>query len=525
MKNTVVKSFILLVGMVLLPTVSSAEDIPLMIPYAGEVSVGGEEFDGTGLFKFAIVNRSCTVNAEQDQCVTLWSNDGSSVKGAEPTGAVQIVVSDGDFQVKLGDTSLSTMTAIPASVFSHEFTYLRTWFDDGTNGSQQLTNDRQLVSVPYAYRAEKANNADRAVNADNATNIVAGGVTTNALADGAVGATKINKAEVQARVGSCDVGSSIRAIDDDGNVTCETDNGDQYTAGAGISLNSGAISIADNGVNDAKISDVTWGKLSNVPAGFADGTDDGIVAESDPTITDNRIKDGVDWSELSGIPPGFADNTDNVGLTVESDPTITDVRIKDGVDWSELSGIPPGFADNTDNVGLTSELDPTVLASVKDGVSWTEVTEKPIDITDGDDDSTGANIFSNSDKVTIGAQVMSLGSVTLNGLPSKAGYVLVNASALCVVNDSVGGDAYLQVYITDSATGGISAGDGYAVVDVAGGFVAVGNLSPSRIFTKPLDVTSLTFYLRTRTVNANAPPDSNCRNRYLTATYMPKRYN
>ena len=34
--------------------------------------------------------------------------------------------------------------------------FLRVWFDDGVTGSQLLTPDRQLVSVPYAYRAKVA---------------------------------------------------------------------------------------------------------------------------------------------------------------------------------------------------------------------------------------------------------------------------------------------------------------------------------------------------------------------------------
>ncbi len=35
--------------------------------------------------------------------------------------------------------------------------------------------------------------------------------------------------------------------------------------------------------------------------------------ETDPTITDNSVKDGVSWSEISGIPSGFTDGVDNVG--------------------------------------------------------------------------------------------------------------------------------------------------------------------------------------------------------------------
>lgn len=37
------------------------------------------------------------------------------------------------------------------------------------------------------------------------------------------------------------------------------------------------------------------------------------AAETDPTITNPSVKDGVAWSEISGVPPDFADGVDSVG--------------------------------------------------------------------------------------------------------------------------------------------------------------------------------------------------------------------
>lgn len=49
---------------------------------------------------------------------------------------------------------------------------------------------------------------------------------------------------VQARVtGSCASGSSIRIVNADGTVTCETDDGSTYSAGAGLNLGSGVFSL------------------------------------------------------------------------------------------------------------------------------------------------------------------------------------------------------------------------------------------------------------------------------------------
>jgi hypothetical protein len=45
-----------------------------------------------------------------------------------------------------------------------------------------------------------------------------------------------------------------------------------------------------------------------------------LTIEFDPTVIDS-VKDGVDWTEVTNIPPGFADGTDD-GTTVETDPVF-----------------------------------------------------------------------------------------------------------------------------------------------------------------------------------------------------------
>ncbi|HSR31417.1 MAG TPA: hypothetical protein VLY63_12705, partial [Anaerolineae bacterium] len=55
---------------------------------------------------------------------------------------------------------------------------------------------------------------------------------------------RVNRAETQWRVGgTCAAGSSIRAIDVDGTVTCEADDDTTYTPGAGLSLVGGQFSV------------------------------------------------------------------------------------------------------------------------------------------------------------------------------------------------------------------------------------------------------------------------------------------
>ncbi len=128
-------------------------DIPHMINYQGIVAVNGNPFDGTGYFKFAVVNAAGNV--------TYWSNNGTSVGGSEPTSAVSLSVSKGRFSVQLGDTSLANMTQeIPPAVFDAPERYLRIWFDDGVNGSQLLSPDSRLISTPYSYKADDAQQLD-----------------------------------------------------------------------------------------------------------------------------------------------------------------------------------------------------------------------------------------------------------------------------------------------------------------------------------------------------------------------------
>src|SRR5574341_1083499 len=123
-----------------------AQSIPTAIPYTGVVTVDGIRFNGNGFFKFAIINPTGQ---------TLWSNAAPTATG-EPVDAVTIAVSNGLYGIELGDTDRTNMMEIPSTVFNTPLTFLRVWFSDGVNGFQLLSPDRQLVSVPYAYQAEKA---------------------------------------------------------------------------------------------------------------------------------------------------------------------------------------------------------------------------------------------------------------------------------------------------------------------------------------------------------------------------------
>ncbi|MEO6752383.1 MAG: galactose oxidase, partial [Chthoniobacteraceae bacterium] len=107
-------------------TTPASAQVPQLINYQGRVAVGGVNFDGTGQFKFALVNAVGTT--------TYWSNNGTSAAGSEPTAAVSLPVAKGLYSVLLGDATLPNMTVVPASVFTNADVRLRVWFNDGTNG-------------------------------------------------------------------------------------------------------------------------------------------------------------------------------------------------------------------------------------------------------------------------------------------------------------------------------------------------------------------------------------------------------
>jgi hypothetical protein len=150
------KIFLILVAtaVALLPQALQAA-VPPVLNHQGRVAVNGVNFDGSGQFKFALVN--------SDGTVTYWSNDGTSNAGSQPTAAVTLTVSKGLYAALLGDTTLSNMTAVPTSVFENADVRLRVWFNDGSHDFQLMTPDQRLAASPYAFTADKANAATSAI--------------------------------------------------------------------------------------------------------------------------------------------------------------------------------------------------------------------------------------------------------------------------------------------------------------------------------------------------------------------------
>ena len=121
--------------------------------YQGTLREDGALYEGTGYFKFAIID-----SASGDGSTNYWAHDGTT--SGEPSTYITLTVTNGLFNVMLGDTSIMSMTkVISESVFAETNTYLRVWFSDSPSGFQGLEPNPQFASVAYALHCNYAESA------------------------------------------------------------------------------------------------------------------------------------------------------------------------------------------------------------------------------------------------------------------------------------------------------------------------------------------------------------------------------
>jgi hypothetical protein len=143
----------------------SAQAQPDLVSYQGELVSGGTPFNGTADFKFVIIN------SLGGATITLWSNDGTSSGGGQPTNSVSLDVIDGIFGVLLGRAPMVPLTA--DALGASDMARLRIWVDTGS-GFEQLP-DQPLASAPYALRSDAADRALGDFSANGEVKSMAGG--------------------------------------------------------------------------------------------------------------------------------------------------------------------------------------------------------------------------------------------------------------------------------------------------------------------------------------------------------------
>lgn len=120
---------------------------------------------------------------------TLWSNDGTSVGGAEPAKAVSFRVDKGAYSALLGFTGLPNMTAIPRDVFSFTDARLRVWFRSAKGKYVKVLVDAPLQAPFFS---------DEAVYAQQAGGVPDGSLSASSIADGAVTMSKLANGSISA---------------------------------------------------------------------------------------------------------------------------------------------------------------------------------------------------------------------------------------------------------------------------------------------------------------------------------------
>jgi hypothetical protein len=263
-------------------TGKSQAQVPGIINFQGRISVGGTNFDGTGLFKFAFVS--------DDGGITYWSNDGTAIEGEEPDSAVPLQVTKGLYSVLLGDTEYLNMTDIPAEVFRNVDVRLRVWFDDGVNGSLRLDPDQRIAAVGYAFMA--ANCAGPVADSQLSPNIArldspqtfSGSVSFTGPANNFVGSFNGN-------------GAALTNIPATGLAS--------NTLGSVIVTNGGVYGNLTAGIASNAVGYLTGSQASNSFAFAGDYLTNGCTAEIDlyNTLTVNHVNDSSQAIRLMGIEP------------------------------------------------------------------------------------------------------------------------------------------------------------------------------------------------------------------------------
>ena len=133
-----------LLGVILLALPCAVMAQPPQMTYQGELLKNGVPYEGSAQFKFVIHRLG----------VSLWSNDGSSVGGAEPSTDISLPVSNGIFTVQLGDPALFPLPLVPEDLGTAPDVVLRVWVNTG-EGFEQLS-DTPLSSAPFAINSETA---------------------------------------------------------------------------------------------------------------------------------------------------------------------------------------------------------------------------------------------------------------------------------------------------------------------------------------------------------------------------------
>ena len=108
-----------------------------VLNYSGRITVDGAKFSGKGFFVFSIHDTSGEI---------LWASGDFPQAGAtrNPVAAWQILVKDGIYEKRLGDTASGMPAIDTARVLAAKDPFLRVWFHDGSSRGWQIAGDTPI---------------------------------------------------------------------------------------------------------------------------------------------------------------------------------------------------------------------------------------------------------------------------------------------------------------------------------------------------------------------------------------------
>jgi hypothetical protein len=195
---------------------------------------------------------------------TYWSNGVNNVT---------LTVTKGLYSVLLGDTTIPNMAALSADIFTNNNVHLRVWFDDGTNGLQQLSPDQRIAAVGYALMA--ANVPDGSITGNK---IAPGTVTSVSLADGTVSNSKLANNSITVTAGSGLSGGGTAPLGGSVSLGLNLANPNTWTAlqtfGSGITVTgqvqaTGRLNIGRNHFVDGTANTIAGGYRNTNTADYA----------------------------------------------------------------------------------------------------------------------------------------------------------------------------------------------------------------------------------------------------------------
>lgn len=272
-------------------TLSPAQaDPPAILSHQGRIAVGGENFDGTGHFKFSLV-KDAGLGTE----AILWHHDGTATAATEPASAAALPVTKGHYAFLLGEDN----PIGPAVFGDNPDVSLRIWFSADGSAFEQLAPDRRLASAAYALSAGTVSMvSDDSVGTDKlqdsavtSAKIAGGAITGAKLATGSVDGTKI----LDASIGLGDLNFVPGDITGVTAGTGMTGGGESGGVSLGIAnAGVGATQLANGAVTESKLAvgAVTGPKLADGSVGVAKRA----------AVT---VGSGLGQLALSGTTPGL----------------------------------------------------------------------------------------------------------------------------------------------------------------------------------------------------------------------------